>query len=96
MTEEKTADSKPSKWDHLADDYHYWMKRTLDDILTEYVRSKVKGPYHENIHYIHDLMSIEMYALGEPDILPRGCHMDYCATNTQKSTAQFSLSCDQI
>jgi hypothetical protein len=39
------------------------MKRTLDDILTEYVRSKVGGPYEENINYIHDLMAIEMYCI---------------------------------
>ena len=63
MAEEKTEDSKPSKWDHLADDYNYWMKRTLDDILSEYVKSKIKGPYQKNINYIHDLMSIEMYVI---------------------------------
>lgn len=57
------TDTKPSKWDHLADDYHYWMNRTLDDILSEYVRSKVRGPYRENISYIHDLMAIEMYVI---------------------------------
>jgi hypothetical protein len=39
------------------------MNRTLDDILTEYVRSKVGGPYEENISYIHDLMAIEMYCI---------------------------------
>lgn len=63
MAEEMKKDPKPSKWDHLADDYNYWMKRTLDDILTEYVRSKVRGSYEENINYIHDLMSIEMYVI---------------------------------
>jgi len=57
------TDKKLGKWDHLADDYHYWMGRTLDDILSEYVRSKVRGPYRENISYIHDLMSIEMYVI---------------------------------
>jgi hypothetical protein len=63
MAEEMMEDPKQSKWDHLADNYAYWMNRTLDDILTEYVRSKVRGPYHENIHYIHDLMAIEMYCI---------------------------------
>jgi hypothetical protein len=59
-------DPKPGKWDHLADDYEYWMNRTLDDILTEYVRSKVRGTYEENISYIHDLMTIEMYCVRGP------------------------------
>jgi hypothetical protein len=52
-----------NKYDHLADDYDYWMKRTLDDILTEYVKNKVRGSYRENIHYIHDLMTLEMYCI---------------------------------
>jgi hypothetical protein len=52
-----------NKWDHLADDFDYWMNRTLDDILTDYVRSKVRGPDHENIQYIHDLMTLEMYCI---------------------------------
>jgi len=96
MAEEKREDPKPSIWDHLADNYAYWMHRTLDDILTEYVRSKIRGPYHENIHYIHDLMAIEMYCIRGARHMAEGWHTIPCVRNIRKSIAQFSPSSDQM
>ena len=60
MTDQGTEKS----WQSRKEDYNYWANRGLNDIITDFVRNKVKGKsWDDRYIYIRELMELEEYCV---------------------------------